>query len=206
MGLFGRNQPLDNDDLDDIDLPSSNDLKPGLFPTDASVEPDEPIQPMAAASRPKGQYSIEDAIELMRQLPRENNEVVVTVVKKTLESTNIQVSDIIGDADNKETRIRNQHKTLEEEIKELEAQIAKRNQQIGDLLKDLKETTDVRERLQLALKLDKSSQPQAKAPEPKAESKPAAPNAPNNNANPNTPNNNKDAQKQPQKAGHRANL
>lgn len=156
MGLFSRSGPDDNqnnDDFKDIELPNSKDLNEPVF---SAPEPSINLP----KSRPslKAGYGIEDAIELMRGLPRDNNEVVVTVVKKTLESTNISVQDIIDDADAKETRIRENHKKLEEEIKQFQSQIAQRNQQITELLDDLKVTTDVRERMQLALQLDKSKQ------------------------------------------------
>ena len=164
MGLFSRtnNGANGQDDFDEIDLPTSNDLKGGMFTSEESnVAPPSPAPARRAAPAIKGTYGIEDAIKLMRSLPRDNNEVVVTVVKKTLESTSIKVNDIVSDANQKEARIRNQHKTLEEEIKELQDQIAQRNQQISDLLHDLKETTDVRQRLQLAMELDGESVPAA---------------------------------------------
>ena len=157
MGLFSRTNGggAGQDEFDEMDLPTSNDLKGGMF---TSEEPTPAVNvtapPVKRAAAVKGIYGIEDAIKLMRSLPRDNNEVVVTVVKKTLESTNIRVQEIVEDANQKESRIRNQHKTLEGEIKELQDQIARRNQQISDLLQDLKETTDVRQRLQLAMELD----------------------------------------------------
>lgn len=159
MGLFSRTNAETNgeDNLEEIDLPNSKDLKGEMFNSEQTNSPSI-AQPRVAAQLPtpkaRGVYSIEDAINLMKSLPKENNEVVVTVVKKTLESIQIRVPDIVADANQKETRIRNQHKTLEGEIKDLQGQIAQRNQQISDLLKDLKETTDVRERLQLAMELD----------------------------------------------------
>jgi hypothetical protein len=154
MGLFSRTNSGANgqDDFDEIDLPTSDDLKGGLFTE--QVKPAAVAAPVKRSAPVRGTYSIEDAIKLMKSLPRDNNEVVVTVVKKTLESTSIRVHDIIDDANQKEARIRNQHKTLEGEIKDLQDQIAHRNQQISDLLHDLKETTDVRQRLQLAMELD----------------------------------------------------
>jgi len=166
MGLFSRTNSGNpgQEEFDEIDLPTSDDLKGGMF---TSEEPATPVAaaPVRRTTPVKGSYGIEDAIKLMRSLPRDNNEVVVTVVKKTLESTNIKVTEIVDDANQKETRIRNQHKTLEGEIKELQDQIAHRNQQISDLLQDLKETTDVRQRLQLAMELDpeKMQQPKAQA-------------------------------------------
>lgn len=163
MGLFSRDNQDNNsnsDFLEDVDLPSSSDLNEDVFdsnkPLGFSDQDSAPSRREPIARNTTG-YSIEDAINLMRSLPRDNNEVVVTVVKKTLESTQIQVSDIIADADSKEAKIRDQHKTLETEIKELQEQIAQRNQRITDLLKDLKETTDVRQRLQLAMDLDQKN-------------------------------------------------
>lgn len=152
MGLFKRSAPEDdrNDDFNDIELPTSSDLG------GSELSPAEPELGISTERnyKPKTGYSIEDAIELMRGLPRDNNEVVVTVVKKTLESTEIKVGDIIDDAASREKRLRARHKKLEEEIKQLQDKITLRNQQIQDLLGDLKETTDVRQRLELALKLD----------------------------------------------------
>lgn len=178
MGLFSRDNRNDSgsDFLDEVDLPSSNDLnndvfsnsaKPAGFAAEKSSVRDSSLRDTVARSSVR--YGIEDAIKLMRSLPRDNNEIVVTVVKKTLESTQIQVGDIVADADAKEDRIRDQHKTLETEIKDLQEQIAKRNQQITELLKDLKETTDVRQRLQLAMDLDRKNNPVVEKPAPQAE-------------------------------------
>ncbi len=173
MGLFSRTNADANgqEDFDDIDLPSSEDLKGGLFTSEQPAPAPAPQQRRAPApvQQSRGGYGIEDAIKLMKSLPRDNNEVVVTVVKKTLESTQIKVPDIVADANQKESRIRNEHKNLEGEIKELQEQIAQRNQQISDLLQDLKETTDVRQRLQLAMELDGEATPAAaKAPQAQA--------------------------------------
>lgn len=176
MGFFSRGNQDDansGDFLDDVDLPSSADLNENLFSNeDSQVNFRAPAPKTSTVQRPvtSSHYGIEDAIKLMRALPRDNNEVVVTVVKKTLESTNIQVPDIIDDANAKEDRIRNEHQTLETEIKELQDQIAKRNHQISDLLKDLKETTDVRQRLELALELAHKQNPE---PAPQKQSAPA---------------------------------
>lgn len=186
MGLFSRTNGGGNgqDDFDDMDLPNSDDLKGGLFTSEESntaapiTNPTPSRRSVAAPSTPRGSYGIEDAIKLMRALPRDNNEVVVTVVKKTLESTQIRVIDIVEDANQKETRIRDQHKTLEEEIKELQDQIAQRNHQITELLHDLKETTDVRQRLQLAMELDGEAQVQVQQQQVQAAPAPVEPTAP----------------------------
>jgi predicted phage tail protein len=153
MGLFSRNQQEDSDNelLDSPGLPTSQDLNDEYF------EPDGDILPVAAAPKPAKRalsYGIEDAIGLMRKLPRENTDVVVSVVKQTLESTQISIDDIIADATDKEERLLNKNTQLEREIKDLQAEIATRNKQIADLLADHKETVTVREQLQLANKLD----------------------------------------------------
>lgn len=171
MGLFSKTSGNNQDDFDEMDLPTSDDLKGGMFTsedTSASEQNSTPAVTRTTTTQAKGVYGIEDAINLMRSLPRDNNDVVVTVVKKTLESTNIKVADIIDDADQKESRIRDQHKNLEVEIKDLQEQIAMRNKQITDLLQDLKETTDVRQRLQLALELEGETKKPEKPPEPVA--------------------------------------
>lgn len=173
MGLFSRSNPADDDnDFDQTALPSSNDLKANPFTEQPpAMDFSAPLAPRTKLT--KTGYGIEDAIKLMKALPRDNNEVVVTVVKKTLESTDIHIENIIDDANSKEERIRANHKTLEDEIKQLQDQIAQRNQRISELLQDLKETTDVRQRLQLALSIDKGKT-KAEAPAPAARAPEAA--------------------------------
>lgn len=162
MGLFSRNN---NDDtsgelLDSAGLPNSLDLNTDYF------EPDTPTLTKASpnASRKAISYGIEDAISLMRKLPSDNMEVVVSVVKQTLESTQISVDDIITDANDKEERLLARNSQLEKEIKDLEQEIASRNKQIKDLLLDHKETVTVRERLQLANALNEKANPKVRKP------------------------------------------
>ena len=168
MGLFSRNQQEDNENdlLESPGLPTSQDLNDDYF------EPDEDIIPVAAApkaSRRALSYGIEDAIGLMRKLPKDNTDVVVSVVKQTLESTQISIDDIIADATDKEERLLNKNAQLEREIKDLQAEIASRNKQISELLADHKETVTVREQLQLANKLEERKAPAAKKVVPAAE-------------------------------------
>ena len=98
-------------------------------------------------------YGIEKAIELMRLLPADNIELVVQVVKKTLESLQIQVPSIIKDASRKQQDIEGRIDVLKKEIAELESEISTRKTEIGALEADHKETTTVKERLILAEKL-----------------------------------------------------
>lgn len=162
MGLFSRNN---NDDtsgelLDSPGLPSSLDLNEDYFEPELPVTTKAEVKPARKAIS----YGIEDAISLMRKLPSDNMEVVVSVVKQTLESTQISVDDIIADANDKEERLLNRNTQLEKEIQDLQQQIATRNKQITDLLEDHKETVSVRERLQLANDLKERSQPKPRKP------------------------------------------
>ncbi|MGI1677367.1 MAG: hypothetical protein K6L75_01425 [Cellvibrionaceae bacterium] len=158
MSLFRRSNPVspdtnqtNADTFEEIELPTASDInEPDFSAKDPQTSFTAPVKTHSSG------YGIEDAILLMKSLPRDNPEVVVTVVKKTLESTKIQVQDILNDAKDKEERIRSKHKALEAEIKQLQEQISKRNQQISDLVQDLNETTDVRQQLELALELDES--------------------------------------------------
>jgi predicted RNase H-like nuclease (RuvC/YqgF family) len=106
---------------------------------------DKPSSPGARAA-----YSIDEAIALMRSLPSESPELVVKVVKGTLESLKIQLADIIDDASRKEAMIEQRIGGLKGEIGELEDQIATRRREIAALEADLAETRSVRQKLELA--------------------------------------------------------
>ncbi len=136
MGLFSRSSETES-------VPSSNP-EPQSSVVPRTIPPDNSVKEKA------DEYGIEDAIKLMRDLPDDNIEMVVTVVKKTLESTDIHVSQIISDAEKKEVRIRDRVKKLEAEIANHEESIADRKNKISALSDDLSETTRVKEHLQLA--------------------------------------------------------
>jgi hypothetical protein len=112
-------------------------------------------------------YGIERAIQLMRLLPGDSNlELIVQVVKKTLESTNILVPRIIEDASRKQTNIDMRVSELEREIGEFEREMATRTLEIQRLQGDHKETTWVKERLQLAEQLARAEKPRPSAAAP----------------------------------------
>ncbi len=157
MKLFSR-EPRDEavDDFDTIDLPTKDDLNDDFF-----VESNEP----SIGPKVEPQYGIEDAIKLMRTLPKESSELVVTVVNKTLRSMNVAVEDIIKGAEEKEKSLREQNKDLEQEVKELQARIADRNKQMGAMMADLRETMEVKKRLKLSLDIEaKLNRPAARPP------------------------------------------
>ena len=164
MGLFSRTQPNKDDNeeiLDKVELPNSEDINDDFLATaDDGAGFSAPTPPVSTApTKAVPAYTIEDAIKLMQSLPQDNTEMVVTVVKKTLESTSINIQDILNDSIEKETLIQQQQDKLEKEIKQLQAKISDRNQRIDTLKEDLKTTISVRKRLQLAMDLEKKQSP-----------------------------------------------
>ena len=162
MGIFQRNK----EDGKEYSAPNKSAQSTSNIPL-SKLKSDQPMtpntRPAVSQHRPLN-YGIEDAIKLMRKLPSVNTEIVVSVVKTTLESTNVQVPDIIADAERKEQSIHKRTAQLEKEIAELEQKIAKRNEEIATLQTDLQETTKVKEHLLLAEKVGQPEQT-TKAPE-----------------------------------------
>jgi hypothetical protein len=97
-------------------------------------------------------FGIEEAVLLVRQLPTRNTELVMQVVKKTLESVRVDVVQIIEGATKKEHVIEDRITTLKKEIEKLEAQIAAAKKEIGQLEAEQREVTGVKERLVQAQK------------------------------------------------------
>src|SRR5437016_13411537 len=103
MGLFEKKIKKPND-LDDAPAPAVPTAPVQSRP--AAPAPAAPAKPPATAAsgaaRPDHpDYGINKAIELMRLLPDDNVELIVRVVKTTLESTNINVASIVKDATRK---------------------------------------------------------------------------------------------------------
>ena len=96
-------------------------------------------------------YGIAETIQLMRSLPAEQDgELVVRVVRATLASLNVRLPEIIEDASRKEKAVRERIADFHAKNAELEKQLEAHRKEIGSLEADLKETTEVKERLQLA--------------------------------------------------------
>ena len=99
-------------------------------------------------------YGIAEVVLLMRRLPIDGNvELVVTVIRNTLESLNVELPTIIADASAKEKSLESRMETVNAEIVELTKQIEARRQEITRLDAELTETTTAKERLILAQKL-----------------------------------------------------
>ena len=114
----------------------------------------EPVAPPASGAAPAGVrtgYGIEDAIRLMRTLPTDQNvDLVVRVIKSTLESVDVRLGDILRDASQKQQVLGARIKDLNGEIAELEKQATTRRSEIEQLQKELAEMTAVKDRLALA--------------------------------------------------------
>jgi hypothetical protein len=107
--------------------------------------------PTASAARTG--YGIAEAIQLLRGLPVDQNpDLVVRVVRATLASLNVHLSDIIEDASKKQKATQERIAGEHSKVADLEKQLADHRKEIAMLEADLKETTTVKDRLLLAEK------------------------------------------------------
>src|SRR3954451_17884656 len=101
----------------------------------------------------KGGYGIAEAIQLLRGLPVDQNpDLVVRVVRATLASVSVHLSDIIEDASKKQKSTQDRIAAQHGKVADLEKQLAEHRKEIAALEADLKETTMVKDRLLLAEK------------------------------------------------------
>jgi len=109
----------------------------------------------AASHTPRGgsHYGIAEAIQLLRGLPVDQNpDLVVRVVRATLASLSVHLADIIEDANRKQKTTQAKIASEHAKVADLEKQLADHRKEIAALEADLKETTTVKERLQMAEK------------------------------------------------------
>jgi hypothetical protein len=109
-----------------------------------------PTKPAAVTTPPK-RYGIERAIQLMRSLPTEQNpELVAMVITSTLESLEMNVSDIIDDARSRQADLEARIGSIKAKNSALEKEIELGVDEIVKLEATLAETLSVKERLELA--------------------------------------------------------
>lgn len=173
MKLFGGKKgddkaPMQGDDEagyydSPVETVSLSDRRSARPAPSASTSSSAAAAPPAAGSskvvvadhddEPRPHYGIEQAIQLMRALPVDQNPaLVVAVIKTTLESLKVKVSDIIADAARKQKDLEDRVSNLKRAIADFEKEIETRREEIGRLEADHKETTAVRGRLELAEK------------------------------------------------------
>jgi hypothetical protein len=123
-------------------------------PPDAAIPLVKPAPPAERVVTPKPRYGIDDAIKLMRTLPIDDNvDLVVRVIKRTLESLNVRVPEIVEDAGRRQEALSTAITEHETSILKLEREIETRRNEIAHLQDELAETSTVRERLELAEQL-----------------------------------------------------
>jgi len=106
--------------------------------------------PPAAQAGAAPKYGIAEAIQLMRTLPHDHVELVVRVVRATLASLDVRLPDIIEDASRKQKMVRDKIADFHAKNVELEKQLEAHRKEIAALEADLKETSEVKDRLQQA--------------------------------------------------------
>jgi len=169
MGLFSRQDNSSNNDDLDLELPTREDFHQPLVD---EPSPKAPSQPAQSAS--SGRYGIDDAIQLLRQLPESEDHHTMSVICKTLESAQIRMSDLLQDARQKEQKLKQQHKGLEQEIEQLQAKMDDRRKQLKQLSESLEEVTRIKARFEQGLGRPKASG----SPQPNPNSATASAEAP----------------------------
>jgi hypothetical protein len=164
MGLFSRKNPYENEALEleaaMRTAPPAPDLRPRpAAPNMMAPQPPTPQVPTAPSSAaaptvpPKTQnYGIEDAIQLMRELPDNKKEMVITIVQKTLVSARINVTTILDDASRKIEKLERKNEKLGQEIRELEEAILQRKLEMEHNARDIAETREVKVSFESAIR------------------------------------------------------
>ena len=169
MGLFDKKNPREKVEItsarngvgDPADEFSDDDaaLDDELDPDDAEdSSPSGEFETEPAEAGPSPDYGIEQILGLMRILPvKQNRELVAEVVKKTLESANIDYSGVINDASSRQQDVQQGIAELNDAIAQLDAEIAERERQVASLETDLEQVTQAKNLLQLAQQMQQGT-------------------------------------------------
>ena len=181
MGLFRRKQESEVGELEaeepssaeaesqaglDVEDPASEESAPVSDPTPSrsAIRPvlQRPQQQQQQKKQPPPRhspsglsYGIDKAIQLMRTLPKGDVNVIVQVVKATLESNDVPVKTIIDDGTRRQEELRSKVDARLAEIAEIESKIARLRHEIEEFEAQHAEVTLVKERLVLAEELSK---------------------------------------------------
>lgn len=151
MGLFGKKTS------DGKGLPAPDELHFTFTPAAPQQVGQRPSVSIpserVARVRSAINYGIDDAIKLVRGLPRQNLDdvIVADIIKQTLASVDVYISDIIEDAGRKENEINEESRRIEEDIAELTSKMEALKQELISLQEQLNETMSVRAFLRKAL-------------------------------------------------------
>lgn len=156
-GKDAGHSPAKNEEAGYFDSPSEN----VSLATPTAKAASTPVREDPPASV---DFGINAAIQLMRGLPVDQSpELVVQVIKATLESLRVKVPDIISDASRKLGDLEQRVAMLTKEITDFEKEIAQRRAEIARLEADHAETKSVKARLEMAEKLGTSKPNQVKS-------------------------------------------
>jgi hypothetical protein len=115
--------------------------------------PELPSIALGPSAPPQKRFGIDRAIQLMRSLPTEQNpELVAMVIASTLESLEMNVSDIIEDAKARAIELEGRIGTIKARNSELEKEIELGVDEIVKLEASLAEAMSVKERIEAAHK------------------------------------------------------
>jgi len=113
--------------------------------------PELPSIALGAGAPPQRRFGIDSAIQLMRSLPTEQNpELVAMVIAGTLESLDMNVTDIIEDAKARAVELEARIGTIKTKNSELEKEIELGVDEIVKLEASLAEAMSVKERIEAA--------------------------------------------------------
>lgn len=139
MGMFSRK-------LEEADAELQQTRAEPVLPAGPAPlkPPDRPV-----VDKPRARYGVDEAIQLLRTLPSEpqHRDLVMSVVRTTLASMNVQVKDILEDAARKQATLEDKVSALEGAIRGFEQEIADRRTEVSRLHAELEETRQVKERL-----------------------------------------------------------
>ena len=152
MGLFQKNKPAEKS-KDELHEYVDNLLQDSTAISNEEIDEKFSVEAMSLNTK----YGINHVVALMRDLPADASDVVVSTVTKTLESAGIDVLKIIEDASSKEAALTAQIEDLNGEIDELKQQIANKKEQISVSSAVLEETQRVRTLLESTRKENNKS-------------------------------------------------
>jgi hypothetical protein len=134
MGLFGTKKD---------DRPATG--APPVPEIEGARPPMSQVRSADAPGGTPGRVGIDHAIQLIRSLPTDKNvDLVVKVLKTTLESLGIRIADIVLDAAQRQKELQGRVGQLKTEIEHLQKEIEQRSEEIVRLEAAYAETTKVR--------------------------------------------------------------
>lgn len=165
------------DEKKSVEKDPDDDEEDGVdqFPALTSDPPPMP----STHPKPRSSYGFKQAVELMRVIPvDENQKLVVQVVKRTLESANISVSEIIKDAERQQREVKARVEALKQAISHLQQEIAAHKKDVVELEKENAEINRVKELLLSAESLRQQRPQERERTQPKERPRSTVPPAP----------------------------